>query len=46
MKVRRAQEVCDTVARGCINASCDGTKLINQRVDLNFGKDIVKDSTI
>lgn len=45
MKVR-TQEVRDTAARGCIQATCDGAKLINQRIDLKFGKDDVKkDST-
>lgn len=44
MKVR-TQEVRDTAARGCIQATCEGAKLINQRTYLNFGKDDVKDST-
>lgn len=39
----RTQEVRDTSARGCIQTTCDGAKLINQRTGLNFGKDYIKE---
>ncbi len=38
MKARRTQ-VRDISARGCIQATCDGAKLLNQRIGVYFGKD-------